>query len=226
MSDLNYYGSFANLGGGCGNVWQPYFAGAGWDPYANGTWAMYPGAGYSWVSAYPWGWTPYHSGQWVNCGGAGWGWQPGGNFVGLNNVVAAGGAPASGTGTLAHSFPSRPPVNGGQSLVVANRQPLAMSTVNAQGNFEFRNNSAGLGVPRGDLGDLRGMSHEVARHGMVSLQVEAISAGRSWPRPYGSGKREDRRPCGLRAEWIAATGTAGGGERCGGGAAGFAGGPV
>jgi len=176
ISDMNYYGSFANLGGGCGNVWQPYFVGAGWDPYANGVWAMYPGAGYSWVSAYPWGWMPYHSGQWVNCGGAGWGWQPGGSFVGLNNVAGTVTNPANGTGTLVRSGPVRP--TGGASLVVAYRVPLAVSTINAQGNFEFRKNSAGLGVPRGDLGDLKEFSRGVGQHGMVSLPVAvAPSAG-------------------------------------------------
>ena len=47
--------------------WQPYFVGSGWSPYANGVWAMYPGAGYSWVSPYPWGWLPYHSGTGRSC---------------------------------------------------------------------------------------------------------------------------------------------------------------
>ena len=46
------------------SFWQPYFVGAGWSPYANGLWALYPGAGYSFVSPYPWGWLPYHSGSW------------------------------------------------------------------------------------------------------------------------------------------------------------------
>ena len=52
LSDLNYYGNFINAGGA--SFWQPYFVGAGWSPYANGVWAFYPGAGYSWVSPYPW----------------------------------------------------------------------------------------------------------------------------------------------------------------------------
>jgi FecR protein len=56
-SDLNYYGSFFNAPG-YGMLWQPYFVGAGWDPFMNGAWAFYPGVGYGWVSAYPWGWTP------------------------------------------------------------------------------------------------------------------------------------------------------------------------
>ncbi|HKS74604.1 MAG TPA: FecR family protein, partial [Terriglobales bacterium] len=62
-TDLNYYGSFIDAPG-YGMLWQPYFAGAGWDPYMSGVWSYYPGYGYSWVSAYPWGWLPYHYGNW------------------------------------------------------------------------------------------------------------------------------------------------------------------
>jgi hypothetical protein len=64
VSDLDYYGSFFNQAG-YGMLWQPYFIGAGWDPFLNGAWAFYPGFGYGWASAYPWGWTPYHYGSWV-----------------------------------------------------------------------------------------------------------------------------------------------------------------
>ena len=49
-SDLNYYGSFYNIPG-YGMMWQPYLVGAGWDPFMNGAWTWYPGAGYAWVSA-------------------------------------------------------------------------------------------------------------------------------------------------------------------------------
>jgi len=42
-----------------GMMWQPYSVGAGWDPFMNGAWMWYPGAGYAWISSYPWGWTPY-----------------------------------------------------------------------------------------------------------------------------------------------------------------------
>ena len=51
-SDLNYYGSFYNIPG-YGMMWQPYLVGAGWDPFMNGAWMWYPGAGYAWVSSYP-----------------------------------------------------------------------------------------------------------------------------------------------------------------------------
>ncbi|MGH9596201.1 MAG: DUF6600 domain-containing protein, partial [Edaphobacter sp.] len=97
LSDLNYYGSFIDAGG-CGQMWQPYMVSAAWSPYANGVWALYPGAGYSWVSPYPWGWLPYHSGSWGFCQGVGWGWQPGGAWNGLNNIAGLGGMPV---GTVA-----------------------------------------------------------------------------------------------------------------------------
>src|SRR5487761_2303294 len=66
INDMSYYGSFMDAGG-CGSMWRPYFASAAWDPYSNGAWAYYQGAGYSWVSPYPWGWAPYHYGSWSFC---------------------------------------------------------------------------------------------------------------------------------------------------------------
>ena len=80
-NDLNYYGNFSTVPG-YGTLWQPYFAGAGWDPFMNGAWAFSPGFGYGWVSGYPWGWTPYHYGSWVYVPAYGWGWQPGGSWAG------------------------------------------------------------------------------------------------------------------------------------------------
>lgn len=76
FSDLNYYGSYIS-DPGFGSCWRPYFAGYGWDPFADGTWVWYPGFGYTWVSAYPWGWAPYRYGSWNFAQSAGWCWQPG-----------------------------------------------------------------------------------------------------------------------------------------------------
>ncbi len=167
LSDLNYYGSFINAGG-FGSFWQPYFVGAGWSPYANGLWAMYPGAGYSWVSPYPWGWLPYHSGAWSFYPGYGWGWQPGGSFNGLNNIVpgtvpggtTAAGAVAAGTvhsPLRAASLPQAPaaPAAGAarQSLVLANQTPIVYSQESKPGNFVFQKDSAGLGVPERVAGE-------------------------------------------------------------------------
>ncbi|NYF51944.1 DUF6600 domain-containing protein [Tunturiibacter gelidoferens] len=181
LSDLNYYGSFIN-GGGYGSFWQPYLVSAGWNPYQNGVWALYPGAGYSWVSPYPWGWLPYHSGTWSFYPGYGWGWQPGGVWNGLNNIVVTSGQTA---GTLAQNpvrSPLRPavpqkPGDGASpsSLVLAGDKPIVFSKEDKPGNFVFQKNSAGLGVPRGSLGDLSKISNHVEQHGSASMPVYASS---------------------------------------------------
>jgi hypothetical protein len=189
LSDLNYYGSFINAGG-FGSFWQPYFVGAGWSPYCNGVWAMYPGAGYSWVSPYPWGWLPYHSGTWSFFPGYGWGWQPGGAWNGLNNVgmnggtIAAGGVPANGLGKnpihtpLRSATPPPAPAATGatrQSLVMSNEKPIVFSRQDQAGNFVFQKDSAGLGVPRGSLGNLNHVANDVGRHGSASMPVYAAA---------------------------------------------------
>jgi hypothetical protein len=170
LSDLNYYGGFVN-GGAFGSFWQPYLVSAGWNPYGTGVWAFYPGAGYSFVSPYPWGWLPYHSGAWSFFPGYGWGWQPGGSFNGLNNVVAGGGQT---TGTL--RTPSRPAVPAvGASLMVAGDRPMVFSQQDKAGNFVFQKDSAGLGVPRGTLGSLNKISSHVEQHGSASMPVYAAA---------------------------------------------------
>jgi hypothetical protein len=195
LSDLNYYGNFVN-GGAFGSFWQPYLVGAGWSPYGNGVWAFYPGAGYSWVSPYPWGWLPYHSGSWSFFPGYGWGWQPGGAWNGLNNITAGGFAPtgtgiagtgvaAAGTGPVTKGgvhTPLRPaapsaPVAGAarQSLVLSNAKPVVFSKESTPGNFVFQKDSAGLGVPRGSLGNLNKISNEVGKRGSASMEVYAAT---------------------------------------------------
>ncbi|MDE3106012.1 MAG: FecR domain-containing protein, partial [Acidobacteriota bacterium] len=160
ISDLNYYGSVMDVDG-CGAIWQPYFVDAAWNPYSNGVWTWYPGSGYSWVSPYPWGWTPFHTGSWVMCPGVGWGWQPGGGFVGLNNVALVNGrAPFK-------LHPPLPPVHGKSTLVPVNTRPLVLSRPGQAGSLTLVQNSAGLGVPRGPLGNLGRLSHQVAERGIV-----------------------------------------------------------
>jgi hypothetical protein len=78
-ADLSAYGSWNTIAG-CGSGWQPYGVRAGWMPFLDGQWMMYPGLGWTWVSFEPWGWMPYHFGGWTNCGGAGWLWTPGENY--------------------------------------------------------------------------------------------------------------------------------------------------
>jgi FecR protein len=215
LSDLNYYGSFINAGG-FGSFWQPYLVGAGWSPYANGVWAMYPGAGYSWVSPYPWGWLPYHSGNWSFFPGYGWGWQPGGSFNGLNNITTAGGVGTgvmgtglTGTGPRGSgqvhspvrpaSLPQPPATAAGasrQSLVLSNEKPVVFSQQDKTGNFVFQRDSAGLGVPRGSLGNLNKISNDVGRHGAASMPVYAATPGGE---TGGSAHGASRGPVTLRA---------------------------
>lgn len=182
LSDMMYYGSFTSGCGG-GMMWRPYFASAAWDPFANGTWAWYQGAGYSWVSPYPWAWTPYHYGSWAMCPGVGWGWMPGGSWYGVNNVAAL--TPTINKGPTGVGGPRLPPPHAPlphqPSLVAVNMKPLASSSMAAAGSsFEFRKDSAGMGVPRETLGRLDKFSNETASHGVArtSIYVSAPQPGR------------------------------------------------
>ena len=75
-----------------GQVWQPYDASdPGFDPYGDGEWVWYPGAGYVWASGYSWGWTPYRCGTWSYYNSFGWGWVPGAGCGGLGWGFAGGG---------------------------------------------------------------------------------------------------------------------------------------
>lgn len=181
-NDLAYYGTFMNAAG-CGMsgmMWRPYFASAGWDPYANGAWAYYPGAGYSWVSPYPWGWMPYHTGSWSFCPGTGWGWMPGGGWNGLTNYGTPGIPGGAGTGSggglrgIQHpplQPPAHPPAPRQPTLMEVNMKPLVTSTMGTNSSFVFRRDSAGLGIPREGLGKLDGFSHSTIQHGMASTPV-------------------------------------------------------
>jgi len=168
VSDLNYYGSFFNAPG-YGMLWQPYLVGAGWDPFMDGMWAFYPGFGYNWVSAYPWGWTPYHSGSWVFVAPYGWVWQPGGPWNGFNGIPPVVNAPAN--------FQRPVPPASGQGMVAVNRGP-GFNGAGAHGNrVEVRNNSAGLGVPRGGVANLRDLSQSVEKHGAATTRVATAPIG-------------------------------------------------
>jgi hypothetical protein len=184
-SDMAYYGSFVNSG--CGSMWRPYFASASWQPYSNGSWAWYQGAGYSWVSPYPWAWTPYHYGSWAYCDNVGWGWMPGGGWNGLNNIAVmspAGGSqisrtPGGGTGRIPH-VPVQPPSPRDPSVIAVNTKPLTGSQIESGTSFVFRKDSAGLGVPRATLGNLHKYSNESMNKGIATMPIYA-----SVPRAVG-----------------------------------------
>ena len=195
INDLNYYGSFTS---GCGgSMWRPYFTSASWDPFGSGAWAYYPSAGYSWVSPYPWGWTPYHYGSWSFCQGLGWGWQPGGAWMGLANnsfVNNSGGSLA----TSRPRPPLHPPTASEASLVGVNLKAIPASSLEND-KFVFRNNSAGLGVPRGSLGKLNSFSGQAAQHGMATTNCLLLAASGVQPRAELEPASPAKRPRGYSA---------------------------
>ena len=166
-SDMSYYGSYSNVPG-YGNMWQPYFAGAGWNPYMNGLWAYDPIYGYGWVSGYPWGWTPYHYGSWTYVPSYGWGWQPGGSWAGLGTQPRIGNGP---TGWV----PPKPPSTG-TSTVAVRGGSFPTTTYGFLGpKMTIPENSAGLGVPRGITRNLGSFSGRAGQAGAATVRMPAPS---------------------------------------------------
>jgi len=181
-NDLSYYGSFSSFDG-CGTMWRPYLASAAWSPYGSGVWSWYPGAGYSWVSPYPWGWTPYHSGSWMLCPSSGmWGWQPSGGWSGLNNLQAL-------RSTNGRPSQPAPPRRGEPTLVGVNIKSLAVSRAGTNNAFVFVRDSAGLGVPRGVFNNLGKVSQTAVERGAATSMVSEGQAQRAmmpYSRPAAS----------------------------------------
>jgi len=168
-ADLNYYGNFFTVPG-YGMLWQPYFIGAGWDPFLNGAWAFYPGPGYSWVSAYPWGWTPYHCGAWNYLSMYGWAWQPGGACMPLNTFPVILNAPRG-------FVRPRPPLLPGHRIFPLNRGPMLVHTGN---KVQIASDSAGLGIARGSIRNLGQLSGRVEQTGFVTTRVHTASSSTGW----------------------------------------------
>jgi hypothetical protein len=174
VSDLNYYGNFFSVPG-YGMVWQPYFTGVGWDPFMNGAWCWYPGFGYMWVSSYPWGWMPYRYGSWLFASPYGWVWQPGGFGAGWNRVPRLVNAPSRFTMPQAPTGP-------GRTTLVVNRNSFVPNRGPSTNRMVIRNDSAGLGIPRGALRNPAKVSREVIRQGSVTTRIQAPAA-RATPTP-------------------------------------------
>ncbi len=165
-SDLNYYGAYSTVPG-YGLLWQPYLAGAGWDPFMSGAWAYYPGAGYSWVSGYPWGWTPYHSGNWAFVPGYGWGWQPG-NWSGWS-LTGVTNAPSG------FQMPQAPSSGHGTIRITRGPEPSQMNRSGSK--LSIPQNSAGLGLPRGSIKNFGELSQSVQKSGTVSTRLHLEPVG-------------------------------------------------
>jgi len=114
----------------------------------------------------------------------------GSNWSGLNNTALGGtqttGAQTTGAqaGNPVHSpsrpaLPPQPSVAGATkaSLVLSNASPIVFSGQDKYGNFLFQKNSAGLGVPKGSVGNLNKISNHVERRGSASMPVHITTAG-------------------------------------------------
>ena len=159
VSDLNYYGAYSNVPG-YGMMWQPYFAGVGWDPFMDGAWGWYPGYGYMFASAYPWGWLPYRYGNWNFIPGMGWMWQPGG----WNSWQTM---PHYTPTTLTHVTPLVAPTAGAGKTVIVGRGGVASPSMPS--HVIVRSGSAGMGIARGSLENLSHLNHQVAKSGFTEV---------------------------------------------------------
>jgi hypothetical protein len=151
-------------------MWQPYFTGAGWDPYMNGAWTQFPGQGYGWVSSYPWGWTPYNYGAWNYVPLYGWMWQPGGAWMGGYPIPVYLNTPLG-------FDPPRIPMFPGPRVLSVNRG--SGSIISKHSQIEIPGNSAGLGVPRGSIQNLYKMSSLAEQRGSATTQLRLNPIGLS-----------------------------------------------
>jgi FecR protein len=173
-SDLDYYGAFSNVPG-YGSLWQPYLAGAGWDPFMSGVWAFYPGAGYVWASGYPWGWTPYYSGSWLFVPGYGWGWQSGGNWYGWP-IISVTNPPAG--------FQLPQPPASGHGIITITCGPMPSRLNQSGSKLSIPRNSAGLGIPRGSIRNFGDLSQAVQKAGVINAHLHMEPVGEAadfWP---------------------------------------------
>jgi FecR protein len=174
-SDLGYYGAYTNVPG-YGMMWQPYFAGVGWDPFMNGAWGWYPGYGYMFASAYPWGWMPYYYGNWAFAPGYGWGWQPGG----FNTWHPIPHFTASAATHVSLVVPT------GEGKTVFVGKGGATSTLSPF-QSTVKAGSAGMGIARGSLTDMKGLNHQVEKSGFARVESAPQFAASSPSRSAGFG---------------------------------------
>lgn len=92
--------------------------------------------------------------------------------MGVNNVAANSPAMLGiGVGTKLPRVTPKPPHVGGPSLVSVNKVALVQSGLNRQGSFVFLKDSAGMGIPRNELGSLKGFSKHADERGIATTPI-------------------------------------------------------
>ncbi len=145
FSDLDRYGNFFDVPG-YGLLWRPASFGVGWDPFADGYWSYYPGAGYVWISSYPWGWAPYRYGNWLYVPSYGWAWRPG-NWNQWNAGIVVHNPPP----TWHHPVPPTRP-DGGTTTVVVGQPPRRSPRTIDIDNLHTGHPAPSTGVANGPAG--------------------------------------------------------------------------
>ena len=131
--------------------------------------------------------------------GIGWGWQPGGAWMGLGKqfVCLLSRSRWAARSPTRPRPPSHPPTAAESTLVPVNLKAIPASSLGAHDTFVFRNDSAGLGVPRGSLGKLNSFSSQAVQHGAASTNVyygaapsgERLRSMRRSPEPHSGPAR-------------------------------------
>jgi hypothetical protein len=148
---------------------------------------------------------PYYYGNWIYSPGMGWGWQPGGwstwhggiHYVGAAGTFHAPTAPKGTVNTVA--------VGRGGKVLASSPFPTIV-----------RGGSAGIGIARGSIDNLRHLNTQVAKSGFVEVHPAPQFAASS-PRANGFGF------AGERGEALSGPASHGAGASAGGHAAGGAG---
>jgi hypothetical protein len=71
-------------------------------------------------------------------------------------------------------------------MVAVNEKPLVISKMSKEDAFTFRQDSAGLGVPRSTFGKLSHISAGVAQHGSMEKPVYVVSSPSAWQQEHAS----------------------------------------
>ena len=184
-SDLDANGTWYDAPGE-GQVWQPYAADEGFDPYGYGGW-VWQGVGYVWASGYQWGWTPFRCGRWEYYPGFGWGWVPDGRcsrWGSAGGVVLVGGRrPEHYKPTLA---PPKGPVKTHPIIYVRGAERASSTGVDGWGKADPRQVLGAAAACRGCGTDRAGAGAEPGLPGESGDAPWRCRAG--WPRTMVSSR--------------------------------------